>query len=213
MFGFFKKKYTVNMKHVRFKTLSKTFILNDKEDFLNFLDVAYNIDNYKCYITINPSDFETFEVCEIYNKNPYLEKVDLNNLIVDNSKDFLKRFDINNYEKPFLEINSQYDFEADYIIFLKDDYDNVIEECHIPDFEQLKKFLIDMEKNNINHIYTVNPNALTVKEYIEILNIYDKFKPFESFKNVKELNQYILDCRIIYSLEPIITKKTIQEIT
>lgn len=214
MLNFFKKKYIVSIKHVCFKSISKSYVLNDKDDLNNFLVRCYALNNYKTVLNIKASDFDVNELVELYNLNPHNEKkVDISSILVDGSKDFLKKHDLNNYNVEYKMTIQPYDFESDFVILLLDEENEIKEECHIPNYEELKKFIKDMINHNINHMYTVNPEALTVKEYLELLNLYDKFKPFEGFKTAYEINQYILDGRILSEFEPVIVKKEIVEIT
>lgn len=214
MLNFFKKKYVVSIKHVNFKSISKSYVLHDKDDLNNFLIRCYELNNYKTVLNIKPSDFEVTELVDLYNLNPYNDsKIDISSILVDSPKDFMKKYDLNNYNVEYKTTIEPYDLESNFVILLLDDDNEVKEECHIPNYEELRKFIKDMINHNINHMYTVNPESLTVKEYLELLNLYDKFKPFEGFKTAYEINQYILDGRVLNDFEPIIVKKEIVELT
>ncbi len=213
MFKFFKKKYIVTLKHLQFKTLVKNFFLDDKEDLKNFLLKCYSLNNFKTEIKINANDFSIDEICELHNINPFRENINIKDIIVSNSKEFLNKYNINEYTTEMNSVSKEYDFNANFVILLLDDNENIIEECHIPTYLDLKKLLSDMISSNINHLYTVNPSAITVKEYIDLLNLYSKFNPFEAFKTPYDINQYIVDCRNIDKLEPEFKSKEIIEIT
>lgn len=68
---------------------------------------------------------------------------------------------------------------------------------------------------DINHLYSVNPDAITAKDYLEILNYYGDFQNQAGFNTAHDINQYIADGRILedFDLKTYVKTESDEEIT
>lgn len=206
MFNIFNKKHTVSVSHVRFKTLTKTFVIPNNKTLLTFLEKAYRLNNFKIKLNLNMNKLDVFEAADIYNINPYLENIDVKNIVVVDSEDFFEQYDINNYEKPLEYTQIEHEYEANYVVRLSVHDKDEMEEFHFPTYLDFKRHVKMLVEANVPFYYDINPDAISVNDYLDILNLNDKFSPREKFHYTKDINQYILDGRILLELEPVVEK-------
>mgnify|MGYP006154264499 CR=1 FL=1 len=75
--------------------------------------------------------------------------------------------------------------------------------------------LMKLVEHNINHLYSVNPDAITANDYLEILNYYGDFQNQAGFHTAHDINQYITDGRFLdeFDLKTYVKTESDEEIT
>jgi len=215
MFGLFGKKHSVSISHVKYKTLATIFIMPDNDSLKSFLSEYYHLENFKITVNLSSSKLNIVEAAEIYNLNPYLQNINVNDIVVEDVNDLLSQYNINSYQKEFVSISNIFDYDADFVIFVtnpnKESGEISTTECHFPSFELMKKHMNMLHNAGIVYTYTVNPNVITVKEYLALLNFRNKFNVKENFKTAMDISQFIIDGRVLSGVELKIKEK--KEIT
>jgi len=215
MFKLFGKNHLVTIRHIKFKNLKKTIEIPRKDTLFDFLKDNYTLKNFKLEVAPNLNKLNSVEAVELYNINPYLENININDIIVGSPKEFFKKYDINNYTKDVVPLVDDYDFESDFTIIVPDVTGELNEICPLPDLNEFKVHLQRLIACNINHLYSVNPYALTAKDYLEILNYYGSFENQAGFDTAKDINLYITDGRFLddFDLKKYVKIASDEEIT
>lgn len=206
---FFKKYHIIKIQHLLYKDIFASFKFQDNLLLKNFLKEHYSIKNYKISLIIDPSLINIAEMVEVYNLNPYLENLVLENIGLPNSKQFLKKFNINNYDIQHEVHKDESSPESAYYIYIKNEK-NDFDMYLFPDFETFYINLKRIKASNIEHNYLVEPSIINVNDYLKTLSLYGEFKN-RNFKNSFEINQYIKDIRVLSEIKQ--PEKVIIEIT
>lgn len=215
MFKLFGKNHLVTMSHIKFKNLKKTIEIPRKDTLIQFLKDNYTIKNFRLDVYPNLSKLNSVEAVELYNLNPYLTNIMIDDIVIGSPKEFFKKYNINDYKKDIVPLSNDYDFETDFTIIVPDETGVLNEICPLPDLYQFKTHLMKLVECNINHLYSVNPDAITAKDYLEILNYYGDFQNQAGFNTAHDINQYIADGRILedFDLKTYVKTEADEEIT
>ena len=206
---FFKKYHIIKIQHLLYKDIFSSFKFQDNLLLKNFLKEHYSIKNYKISLIIDPSLINIAEMVEVYNLNPYLESLLLEDIVSPNSKQFLKKFNINNYDIEYEVHKDEADSESAYYIYMKNDK-NDFDMYLFPNFETFYINLKRIKESNIEHNYLVEPSIIDVNDYLKTLSLYGEFKN-RNFKNSFEINQYIKDIIVLSEIKQ--PEKVITELT
>lgn len=215
MFKLFVKNHIVNITHLKFKNLKKTIEIPRKDTLFDFLKDNYMMKNFRLDVIPNLNKINSVEAVELYNLNPYLENVIIDDIIIGSPKEFFKKYDMNKYTKDIIPLVKEFDFESDFTIVVPNEQGELDEVCPLPDIHEFKKYLKQLVDNNINHLYTVNPNSITAKDYLEVLNYYGDFPNQAGFNTAHDINQYIADGRFLedFDLSTYVKIESDEEIT
>lgn len=136
-------------------------------------------------------------------------------LLLEVRKNFLKKYNINDYKKDIVSLTNDYDFETDFTIIVPDSLGVLNEICPLPNLYEFKTHLMKLVEHNINHLYSVNPDAITANDYLEILNYYGDFQNQAGFHTAHDINQYITDGRFLdeFDLKTYVKTESDEEIT
>lgn len=215
MFKLFGKNHLVTMTHLKFKNLKKTIEIPRKDTLIEFLKDNYTMKNFRLDVYPNLSKFNSVEAVDLYNLNPYITKIAIDDIIIGSPKEFFKKYDINNYQKEIIPLVNDFDFESDFTIIVPDEFGVLNEICPLPDLHQFKIHLSQLVEHDINHLYSVNPDAISAKDYLEILNYYGEFQNQAGFHTAHDINQYIADGRFLdeFNLKTYVPTASDEEIT
>lgn len=215
MFKLFGKNHLVTMTHLKFKNLNKTIEIPKTETLVEFLKDNYTLKNFRLDVKPNLNKINSVEAVEIYNLNPYLDNININEIIVGSPKEFFQRYNINNYEKELVPLIQDYDFETDFTLVVPDETGVLNEICPLPNLYEFKIHLQKLITHEIKHLYSVNPDAITAKDYLEILNYYGPFENQSGFNKAQDINQYIADGRFLdeFDLKTYVKTAADEEIT
>jgi len=215
MFKLFGKNHLVTISHIKFKNLKKTIEIPRKDTLIQFLKDNYTIKNFRLDVYPNLSKFNSVEAVELYNLNPYLTNILIDEIVIGSPKEFFKKYNINDYKKDIVSLTNDYDFETDFTIIVPDSLGVLNEICPLPNLYEFKTHLMKLVEHNINHLYSVNPDAITANDYLEILNYYGDFQNQAGFHTAHDINQYITDGRFLdeFDLKTYVKTESDEEIT
>lgn len=215
MFKLFGKNHLVTISHLKFKNVKKTIEIPRKDTLIEFLKDNYTMKNFRLDVYPNLSKLNSVEAVEIYNLNPYLTNIVIDDIVIGSPKEFFKKYDINNYQKDIIPLVNDFDFESDFTIIVPDEHGVLNEICPLPDLNEFKIHLRKLVEHEINHLYSVNPAAITAKDYLEILNYYGDFQNQAGFNTAQDINQYIADGRFLeeFDLKTYVKTASDEEIT
>lgn len=215
MFKLFGKNHLVTIRHLKFKNLNKTIEIPKTETLIDFLNDHYTMQNFRLDVKPNLNKMNSVQAVEIYNLNPYLETININDIVVGSPKEFFNRYNINDYQKELIPLIPDYDFETDFTIVVADETGILNEICPLPNLYEFKVHLQKLIEYEIDHLYSINPLAITAKEYLEILNYYGNFENQVGFNKAQDINQYIADGRFLdeFDLNSYVKTASDEEIT
>lgn len=190
---FFKKYHIVKITHLKYNNLYRNIQLYKNEDLISFLNKYYNLTNFKLEIAIHTSKINIAEMITIYNLNPYKEDLKLSDMTVSDTKSFMKKYNINEYELEHYIYKDTSTEEEAYKIYMRNDNEN-FDTYLFPDFEKFYENIKKIKDSGIVHKYQVEPSIISVENYLKVLNLYGTFEN-RNFKDSFEINQYINDMR------------------
>lgn len=202
---FFKKYHLVKIIHINHKNIYKVFQIYDTKILISFLKDKYDLVNFKIELILDTRKINISEIVEINNLNPNREKVILSDITITNSKKFIEKYKINDYEKEhyiYRDIAEEKDAYKIYMPNKENDFDLYL----FPDFDIFYENLKKIKKSNIAHQYLVEPSIISVENYLKILNLYGTFEN-KNFKDSFEINQYINDMRQLSLIAAPLIKK------
>lgn len=196
----FRKPHIVTFRHLKFKNLVRTFCLSDLKKLKSFINYYYKIENFKIEIKLNTKNLTVNDVIEIYNLNPFREKVNPDEYTLYSANEFLEKFNINDYDIPYIEIKNNWEEDEEHYIILNSHLE-VGETLAFDNFSDFYNTLRQIKNSGIVHRYSLNEIKISLEDYIKVLNLYGEFNCDKAIKNSRELNQWINDARNLESVD------------
>lgn len=189
----------MKIQHSKYKDIYKVFIFDNNNELKKFIENIYSIKNFKIDIDFILNNINIADMIDIYNLNPYLNNIKIEDIGEVNSKEFFKKYNINNYKIEDYIYTDFASVDEAYYIYVKNEL-NIYETYLFPTFDLFYNNLKKMILSKIEHSYLVEPSVISVENYLKTLNLYGKFNN-KKFKNSFEINQYIKDIRCLSEIK------------